>query len=106
MKKKFITLIIAAFGSMLVAWLILTSTTVHLPILAAVLVGLSLGIVQPKWGVYYVLGYFAVMLLSLSLLQEQGIAPKEKDVMAFCKYAVIATSLVGGFVGRLSKKLL
>ena len=88
-KKKFITLIIAAFGAIIVSGLILTSSTVHLPILAAVIVGLSLGIIQPKWGVYYVLGFFAIMLLSLKLLQDQGIAAKEKDVMAFCKYAVI-----------------
>ncbi len=105
MKKKIETVIIMALGGGFVSWLILISTTVHIPILVSVLVGMGLGLMQPKWGMYYVLGFFGIVLLSISLLQDQGLVPKEKDVMAFCKYAVIGTSLVAGFIGSLTKKL-
>ncbi len=93
--------LIALLGGVLVIFVTRQGYSIHVPYLAAILSGLSLGWLQPRKGWVLALIQVAALLVGYFLLMDQF---ARKDLAAFSVYGSVGLILLGGLLGGVLKR--
>ncbi len=102
-RQLFLHAPLAILGGILVLLIAKEGYLIHVPYLAAVLAGVSLGWLEPRRGwIFSILGVL-IVLAGYFILQGQF---ERKDLAAFSVYGSVGLILVGGLLGGILKRKL
>lgn len=100
-RQFFLHAVLAVLGGVLVLLVSEQGYGIHVPYLAAILSGVSLGWLQPRKGWLLALMQVAVLLAGYVLLMDQFV---RKDLAAFSVFGSVGLILIGGLLGGVLKR--
>ncbi len=100
-RKFFLHAVLAGLGGVLVLLVARQGYGIHVPYLAAVLSGVSLGWLQPRKGWLLAIFQVVVLLAGYYFLTDQFV---RKDLAAFSVFGSVGLILVGGLLGGVLKR--
>ena len=100
-RKFLLHTILAGLGGVLALLVARQGYGIHVPYLAAMLSGVSLGWLQPRKGWLLALVQVVVLLTGYVLLTDQFV---RKDLAAFSVFGSVGLILVGGLLGGVLKR--